>query len=325
MSNDGMDRRRFLARTGLAAFGAALVVESGDAWLDGAAQLAVPNSSGTALPKLKAPANACDCHAHIYDPARFPPDPKQGAIPASAAMPDYRLFQKRIGPTRAVIVTPRNYGTDNSITLDAIAQLGPQGRGLAVVDPAIADAELKRLHDGGVRGIRFTIRDDATTAGLGHLETMSKRIADLGWHVDLNVVADQLVGIETLLRRLPTPIMLDHMAHPPLPAGAEHPSFAVLRGLLDSGRTWVKLSGAYSNTKVGPPYPDATKIAQALVKAAPERMVWGSDWPHPSVKEPKPDDALLFDLLSEWAPDEATRHRILVENPATVYGFNKSA
>ena len=320
-----MDRRTFLARTGLAAVGVALVVESRDAWLRAGGQVAVPNSSGTAQPKLKAPAGSCDCHAHIYDPARFAPDPKQGALPSNAAIPDYRTFQKRIGTTRAIIVTPRNYGTDNRITLDAIAQLGQSGRGIAVVDAAITDAELKQLHDGGVRGIRLTIRDDATTAKLGGLEAMSKRIADLGWNVQLNVVGDQVIEIQDLLRRLPSGIVFDHMAHPPLPAGADHPSFAVLRGLIDGGRTWVKLSGAYSNTKVGPPYPDATKIAQAFVKAAPERMLWGSDWPHPSTPTNKPDDALLFDLLTEWAPDEATRHRILVENPATLYGFNRTA
>ena len=128
-------------------------------------------------------------------------------------------------------------------------------------------------------------------------------------------------------RRLPTPLVFDHLANPPLPAGIEHPSHAIVRGLIDRGRTWVKLSGAYSNSKFGPPsYPEATKTARAFVSAAPERLVWGSDWPHPTMpNDNKPNDALLFDLLTEWAPDEATRNRILVRNPEALYGFAKSA
>jgi predicted TIM-barrel fold metal-dependent hydrolase len=329
MSDQEMDRRTFLARTGLAAVGAALVVESrnapvlGQGGVKAGVDTAVSNSVGTAPPKLKAPINTCDCHMHIYDPARFPIQPTARTPPANAAVPNYRLYQKRIATTRNIVVTPSNYGTDNRITLDAIAQFGANARGIAVIDPKITDAELKQLHEGGVRGIRFTIRDDATTAGLAPVEALSKRIADLGWHVQLNVVGQQVPDIADLLRRLPSPIVLDHMAHLPEPAGADHPAFSIIRGLIDKGKTWIKLSAAYSNSKVGAPYPDATKLAQAFVKAAPERMVWGSDWPHPSETD-KPDDAQLFDLMSAWAPDEATRHRIFVENPATLYGFGKA-
>ena len=119
-------------------------------------------------------------------------------------------------------------------------------------------------------------------------------------------------------------MVFDHLAHPTLPAGVQHVSHAIVRGLIDRGRTWVKLSGAYSNSTIGPPYPEATSIAQAFVRAAPERLVWGSDWPHPGVLTNKPDDAQLFDLLMEWAPDEATRNRILVQNPETLYGFTRT-
>jgi D-galactarolactone isomerase len=324
MGDEDMLRRTFLERAGLAALSTAFVVQSRNT----SAQIAVPNSVGTAPPKLKAPANACDCHMHIYDPARFRMVPSQRVAPTDAAVPHYRLLQKRIGTTRVVIVTPRNYATENQVTVDAIAQLGRNrnARGVAVLHPTVTDAELKRLHDAGVRGIRFSLTDPATSVvRLDMVEPLSKRVADLGWHVQFNVEGQQVVEWADLLRRLPSQTVFDHLGHPPLPAGIEHPSHGIIRGLIDRGRTWVKLSGAYSNTKVGPPYPDATKIAQAFVKAAPERMVWGSDWPHPS--EPpdrKPNDAVLFDLLSEWAPDEATRHRILVENPATLYGFAPS-
>jgi D-galactarolactone isomerase len=322
MSDDGMARRAFLARAGLAAFSAAFVVQSRDT----RAQTSVPNSVGTESPKLKVPANACDCHMHIYDPARFPMVPSQRVPPTDAAVPQYRLLQRRIGTTRVVIVTPRNYGTQNQVTVDAIAQFGPNARGVAVVHPTVTNTELKQLHDAGVRGIRFSLSDPATAVvTLDMVEPLSKRVAELGWHVQFNVEGQQVVEWAALLRRLPSQTVFDHLGHPPLPAGIEHPSHGIIRGLIDRGRTWVKLSGAYSNTKVGPPYPDATKIAQAFVKAAPERMVWGSDWPHPSeASDRKPNDAVLFDLLSDWAPDEATRHRILVENPVTLYGFDRS-
>jgi predicted TIM-barrel fold metal-dependent hydrolase len=264
---------------------------------------------------------------HIYDPARFRMAPSPRVPPTDAAVPHYRLLQKRIGTTRVVIVTPRNYATQNQVTVDAIAQLGSNARGVAVLHPTVTDGELKKLHDAGVRGTRFSLTDPATAVvTLEMVEPLSKRVADLGWHVQFNVEGQQIVEWSDLLRRLPTQIVFDHLGHPPLPAGIEHPSHAIVRGLIDRGRAWVKLSGAYSNTRIGPPYPDATRIAQAFVKAAPERLVWGSDWPHPS--EPpdrKPNDALLFDLLAEWAPDAAVRHRILVENPVALYGFTSAA
>jgi D-galactarolactone isomerase len=285
-------------------------------------QQAVPNSSGTEPPKLHAPANAADCHIHIYDP-RFPPRVDK---PASSAVADYRLLQKRLGLTRVVIVTPRNYVTDNSVTLDAIRQLGAgNARGVGVVRPTATDAELKTLHDGGIRGIRFTVGQPKTAVvTIDMIEPLAKRIAHLGWHVQLNMESDQIVENETMLRRLPTQIVFDHMGKLGL-SGLEHPAFDVLRALLDERRAWVKISGAYMNTRVGPPsYADATQVARAFVNTAPERLVWGSDWPHPTPRE-KPDDGLLFDLLAAWAPDDKTRHRILVSNPEALYGFARSA
>src|SRR5262245_42677760 len=287
----------------------------------------VPNSLGTAPPKLKAPANAADCHMHTYDPARFPMPPNPRVAPTNATVEDYRLLQKRIGTTRVVVVQPRNYATDNRVTLDALAQLAPNARGVAVVTPAITDAELKAMHAGGIRGIRFSLADPSSRAVTPDMvEPLSKRVADLGWHVQFNVDGAMIDEMASLLRRLPSALVFDRPAHPPLPAGIEHSSHKVVRELIDKGRTWVKLSGAYSNSKIGPPgYPEAAKTAQAFVQAAPERLVWGSDWPHPGLpNDRKPNDALLFDLLSEWAPDEATRNRILVLNPETLYGFGKA-
>jgi predicted TIM-barrel fold metal-dependent hydrolase len=319
MSDHTRKRRTFLKGAGLMALAAAGGVRIPESH----AQEKVPWSSGTDLPKLKAPANSCDCHMHIYD-ARFPADPGATLRPADALVDDYRLLQKRIGTTRNVIVTPSTYGTDNRVTLDAMAKIGATVRGVVVVNASVADAELKRLADLGVRGIRFNlVQAGATTVEM--LEPLSTRVNALGWHVQIHMLADQIVKIEDLLYKLASPIVFDHMGRMPQPAGTDHPAFGVIRKLIDKGRTWVKLSGAYQDTKVGPPsYADTSKVAQAYVKAAPERMVWASDWPHPTQKEnEKANDAVLFDLLTEWAPNEVTRQRILVENPATLYGFSK--
>jgi len=317
------ERRAFIKKASMVAIAATAAMIG----RQGRAQQ-VSNSTGTEAPKGAAPQNACDCHMHIYDAARFPMPPSARVPPSNAAVADYRTLQKRIGTTRVVVVQPRNYAIDNRVTVDAIAQLGPNARGVAVLHPTVTETELGKLHEAGIRGIRFTLGDPATAVvKVEMIEPLAKRIAGLGWHVQFNLEGEQVVELADLLRRLPTQLVFDHLGNPSLPAGLDHPSHAVVRGLVDKGRAWVKLSGAYSNSKIGPPsYPEATKVAQAFVKAAPERLVWGSDWPHPTMpNNNKPDDALLFDLLTEWAPDEATRNRILVRNPETLYGFPKPA
>jgi D-galactarolactone isomerase len=310
-------------RTFLQGIGVAAVAATGLSVRDANAQQ-VPWSSGTNLPKLKMPADACDCHHHIYD-SKYPIAPSATLKPGDAKVADYRALQQRIGTTRNVVVQPSTYGTDNSCTLDGMAQLGPASRGVAVVDTTVTDAELKRLHGLGIRGIRFNlVQAGATTVDM--LEPLSKRVADLGWHVQIHQTGDGIVKMEDVLQKVAAPIVLDHMGRIPKDVGVDHPAYTVISRLIDKGRTWVKISGAYMDTKVGPPtYADSTKLAQAFVKLAPQRMVWGSDWPHPTEKaDDKPNDATLVDLLSEWAPDEATRRRILAENPAELYGFTQT-
>jgi predicted TIM-barrel fold metal-dependent hydrolase len=281
-----------------------------------------PYSSGSEAPKLAAPANACDCHMHIYD-ARFPVAPNATLRPPDALVTDYKLLQKRIGTTRNVIVTPSTYGTDNRVTLEAMQQIGPNARGVAVVDTSVKDDELKRMHDLGIRGIRFNlVQAGATTAEM--IEPLSKRVNDLGWHIQIHMKGEQIAGIEDLLLRVPSPIVFDHLGRLAQPNALDNPGFKTISKLIDKGRTWVKLSGAYQDSKVGAPsYSDTVPVARAYIKAAPQRMVWASDWPHPTEKD-KPDDAVLFDLLAEWAPDAAVRTGILVQNPETLYGFPKS-
>ena len=288
-------------------------------------QRAVPHSAGIARPKLAAPAGACDCHMHVFDP-RFRASPHWTRTPPDAPLHAYRTLQRRIGTTRAVIVNPSTYGTDNRCTLDALAKIGATARGVVVVDASVTEAELKGMADLGVRGIRVNFVSPqswgATTVDM--LETLSGRVAGLGWHMQVFMLGDQIVALADVLQRLPAPIVIDHLGRLPQPAGVEHPAFGVIRKLLDGGRAWLKLSGAYMDTKVGAPgYSDVSAVARAFVESAPERVVWGSDWPH-TTAESTPDDAVLFDLLADWAPDETVRHRILVRNPERLYGFPES-
>ncbi len=315
MGVDGIDRRTVLKAAGLAAMAVGAPLGESQAQT-------VPNSAGTDVPKLKAPANACDCHMHIYDP-RFPPVNTGNRLQINASVAEYRLLQKRNGTTRTVIVTPAVYVTDNRVTLDAIATLG-NARGVAVLHPTVTDAELKTLADGGVRGIRFTQFDPRTaTTTIDMIEPLSKRVADLGWHVQIHMRGDQIADAADLLNRLPSPIVFDHMGRLPLPAPLDHPAFGVIQRLIDKGRTWVKLAGAYLDTSAGAPtYADKAKVAQAYLKAAPERMVWGSDWPHVNMDgRDMPNDGGLLDLLAEWVPDGALCDRILADNAKALYGL----
>ena len=314
--NDNIARRALLK-----AVGATVMAAGGFSASAGQSGQPSPWSSGTEPPQLNAPPDACDCHMHVYD-SRFPVAPNAKIKPPDATADDYRLLQKRIGTTRNVVVTPSTYGTDNSCTLDAIAKLGAGARGVAVVDTSVSDAELKRLDGLGIRGIRFNlVITGATTIDM--IEPLAKRINDLGWHAQIQMLGDQIVDNVALLQRLPCPSVFDHMARIPEPVGVDHPAFGLVLKLIDRGRTWVKLSSAYQDSKSGPPaYGDVTKVARAYVAAAPERMVWGSDWPHPTEKaDAKPDDAILFDLMLDWAPQETIRNRILVDNPAALYRF----
>ena len=284
---------------------------------------AVPNSAGTSPPRLKAPPLACDSHLHVYDPAFPMAWPKLRPV-ANASVAEYRLLQQRLGTVRAVVVQPAVYGTDNRCIVAAIRALGiDNARGVAVVHPSVTDAELEELQANGVRGLRFTQHDPATAVTSSDMiEPLARRVAERGWHIQLHLRGEQIVAMSDLIHRLPGTIVIDHMGRLPQPEGVAHAAYPIVRRLLDSGRGWVKLSGAYLDTKIGPPrYPDVTKVAREYAKAAPERCVWGSDWPHPTERERKPDDAALLDLLQEWVRDEATRQKILVSNPAALYGF----
>src|SRR6516165_5904352 len=222
----------------------------------------VKYSSGTEHPRLKVPANACDCHHHIYG-SRYKVDPRSTLRPGDASVDDYRTLQKRIGTSRNIIVQPSTYGTENAPTLDALVAFGPSARAVVVVDTTVTDAELKRMHGLGARGIRFNLAQaGATTPEM--IEPLSKRVNELGWHIQINASPATIMEIIPILEKVPSPIVFDHLAHIPEPEGISHPLLGQVRALIDKGKTWVKLSGAYADTKVGPPtYADSSAIARA--------------------------------------------------------------
>ncbi|URV28025.1 amidohydrolase family protein [Burkholderia gladioli] len=265
----------------------------------------------------------CDSHIHIYDRAFLSRDDVPGFVD-DADVDAYRKVQVRMGTQRVVIVTPRIYGADNDVTVDAIRQIGiDNARGIAVLHPDVTDAELDALNKGGIRGIRFTLYTAKNAAvSFEMVEPLAHRVAELGWHVQLHWTAEQLVEHRAMLQRLPCTMVFDHRARLPLRLGVNHEAFSIVRDLAEAGRAWIKLSGPYldSTAQLAGRYADITPMARAWVDAVPGRLVWGSDWPHVTETH-KPDDLMLLDLLSDWAEDEATRNRILVTNPALLYGF----
>lgn len=275
-------------------------------------------SSGAQRPKIPLPDGAVDCHHHIYD-ARFPVDPKATLRPADALIADYRDLQRRIGIARHVIVQPSTYGVDNRLLLECLEEFGASSRGIAVVRDDVPDADLKAMNARGVRGVRFNLSYPGG-APVDMMQPLARRIADLGWHVQVVAGAERIVTYAGILENLPTPVVFDHMGQIP---SVSHPAFAIVMKLLERRAAWVKLSGLYTFSKVGAPtFSDAAELAKAYIERAPDRLVWGSDWPHPTAAEnAKLDDALMVDLISEWLGADETRRKVYVENPTKLYGF----
>lgn len=273
-------------------------------------------------PRLAAPDGACDCHIHVYgDRARYPSMPVRGLAIEDRYLADYLAVRDRLGLSRTVIIQTPHYDTDNRSMLESIASLGQNRvRGIAVTRPDIGEDELAALHDGGVRGLRFGI-ELARGMRPEHLEAVATRIAPLGWHIQYRSTDEDLAELAPRLSALPVDVVIDHIASIRPALGTGHPSFIALRRMLETGRCWVKLSAPYQLSQSGGPgYEDYRDMARTLVEAAPERMVWGTNWPHPKV-DFMPADADLLDTLLDWVDDDATRRRILVDNPAALYGF----
>ncbi|MHA1151583.1 MAG: amidohydrolase family protein [Alphaproteobacteria bacterium] len=277
-------------------------------------------------PKLVCPAGATDCHMHFYGTREdYPLAPSCQALPPFAPVEAYRGLMVRLGLERVVIVQPSAYGKDNRCTLDALAKLGDAARAVVVVDESVTDAELERLTWLGVRAIRFFMLPGGVLPWSA-LETMAARVAPFGWHVQLQLDGRDLSEHETVLKRLPVPLVIAHNGKFLEPVALDHPGFRSLLRLVDGGKSWVKVSAPYETSRQGPPlYGDVGLLAKALIRAAPERMVWASNWPHPGALANPPDDSVLLDLLLDWAGDESLRRRILTDNPAELYGFGPAS
>lgn len=278
---------------------------------------AVPNSTGTAPPKFPVPEGTVDCHHHIFDP-RFP---KKTGKPmrAIATVDDYRLLQRRLGIRRSVVVAPNSYGPDNACLFDALEQFGDDARGVAILSAETTTPEMSELDRKRVRGARFYL-EKGDPPKPDALAGFARRAADLGWHIEIMPSrGEALVAAEEMLRDLACPVVIDHLGYVPQPDGTSHPAFDTMRRLLDGSRAWIKLSGVYFTSRSGfPDYADVDALAAALVAHRPDRMIWGTDWPH-SGETTKPDDARLLDQTARWQPDEAMRQEMLVANPAALY------
>ena len=272
----------------------------------------------THLTRIAPPAGACDCHIHVFE-ADAPRGP--GAAPAWATVSAYKEMRERIGVSRTVVVQGGAYRTDNQVLLRGLKELGDSARGVAAVDQTATDAELHALTDAGVRGARFHMLPGGFLSW-EDLPLVASRIAPFGWHIQLQMDGRHLHEREELIAGLPTEVMIDHVGKFLEPVTPDHPGFQALLRLLANGRTWLKLAAPYEVSKAGGPrYEDVGALAKAAAAAAPDRVVWASNWPHASRSEGLPDDRDLLDLLAEWVPDASARKAVLVDNPARLYGF----
>ena len=279
-------------------------------------------------PKLPPPPNACDTHAHVFGPAtRFAYADDRSYTPPDAPLEKYLGMLDTIGFARGVLVQGSAHGRDNSAMLDALGRQPQRLRGVAVADADIPREHLREWHRLGVRGLRFNhfFRDGQLHyrggVPLSEAEKLAAVMAELGWHLQLWIDVKDLPGTIPVLKSLGLPVVIDHMGRTDARAGTQTEGFQSLLRAVGEGWCWSKLSGAHRLSRDAPDYPDARPFHEALVRANPERLVWGGDWPHPRVEGEMPDAGHLFELFQRWTPDVAIQHRILVTNPAKLYGF----
>ena len=312
-------------------------VAAGGAWALGSGVVAAA-IGGTAT-NFVIPRGACDCHVHVFgDAAQFPFAATRTYTPPPASVERLLELQRDLHMDRVVVVQPSVYGTDNACTMDGVKRMGARARGIVVIDKSTPRAALQEMASAGARGIRLNLNTagvfDPNTAKQ-QLDTVAEQLRGLNWHVQMFVALSVISALTDYFKQYPYPVVFDHFGQPKAPEGVGQPGFANLLDLVKSGHAYVKISGAYRVSTQPPAYADATPLAQALVAANPDRIVWGTDWPHPNgasarsineIATPFPiDDGLLLNELSKWVPDAATRKKILVDNPARLYGFEPVA
>jgi predicted TIM-barrel fold metal-dependent hydrolase len=279
-----------------------------------------PPRSITKSPTFEVPSGAADCHCHIVGPeSQYPYVANRSFTPVDCLPDDYLRMQKTLGVERMVIVQPSFYGSDNSRTMSAVAAFGKRSRAVCMVGQNVDDKTLRELADGGCRGIRFM----AVSKGgptLDDLPVVAKKIAPFGLHIEMYIPYQNWPQVLPMISDLPVPVVLDHIAGLPADMAENDPIMVGILKLMESGRCWVKLCAARASV-MGPPFTDVEVLAKRFVSRGRERCVWGSDWPHTNTTGEMPDDGEMMDLLKVWAPDAASRRKILVDNPAALYGF----
>lgn len=287
--------------------------------------LCQPPDPSPRSPRLRCPPGTTDCHVHVYGPSdRYPVAPTRAFDVPDALPGSLRRLHDVLGVQRVVLVQPSGYGTDNRRHLEAIAEMGRDARMVAALRADVPEAELDRLHEAGVRGVRYNI-GHAGAAPLAEMPFLARRIARRGWHVQLHVMDDRggapLADMERTLRELAADIVVDHMGSVRPSEGPQQASFAALLRLVGTGRCWVKLSCGYRMSALPPPYEDMIPFVQALLATRADRLVWGSDWPHVSFKGAMPNTTDVLDQMLTWVPDEQQRRQVLVQNPEALYDF----
>ncbi len=276
-------------------------------------------------PRFELPAGAWDTHGHIFGPeSKYAYSPRRGYTPPDALLDAYETLHRTLGVARGVLTQPSVYGVDNTAMLDAMARSGGRLMGVASVDKEVSEAELTRLHEAGVRGLRINLADKGGNPfdSFADVQAMGERIEDMGWHMEFLIHVHEFPDLRKTFSALPAHSVFGHMGYVPAAEGLG--PLQEFMDLLKEGRTWVKLTGAYRITGLKQtPYSDVDPVARALIEAAPERIIWGTDWPHPACKIPMPNDGDLLDQLLDWAPDESVRERILVDNPLKLLGIER--
>jgi len=289
--------------------------------------ICAPPDPHPSTPKFAFPPLACDCHAHICGPqAVYKYIPERIYSPPDALLPEYSRLLTALGCSRAVLVQPSFHGADNSAMLAAMKVAGPAFRGVAVIGDAVTAHELETMHAAGIRGARLNIVDVREGKGklpMERITHLADRIKPFGWHIEFLMHVDEFPELDVMLGQLPVDVVFGHLGYVKTEKGTASPGFQALLRLLRDGRAWVKFTGPYRISSQTPPHADTNAFAHALAATAPERIVWGTDWPHVMTKWtiPMPNDGAIADLLLDWIPDAALRRRVLADNPAALYGF----
>jgi 2-pyrone-4,6-dicarboxylate lactonase len=285
-----------------------------------------PPDPDTRTPAFRPPPGSCDAHCHIFGPGdRYPYAPDRTYTPPDAPLSRLKALQAILGLERAVLVNASCHGTDNTVIVDAIAQSGGRYRGVANADDSFTDRMFEDLHRDGFRGVRFNfVKHLGGVPDMGEFRRILAKVTPLGWHVDLHFDAVDIPTSIDFLESLPIPFIIDHMGRVPTQSGLDQPPFQALLALArNNEKCWVKISGAERISSAGPPFTDAVPFQQALIEVAADRLLWGTDWPHPNISKHMPNDGDLVDLVPLFAPDAATQKLILVDNPHRLYQFGQ--